>query len=120
MTLPAYQANGRTVTRAAFYAALMRVHTDVPLAAGYLAVDSAKGIVEIPHPQVEHSAAALVQGLASDLRRLRGGSGLRALGEGPTCEYCAARGVCRRDHWATDSGAPADAPAPLAPGPPGR
>ena len=25
---------------------------------------------------------------------------LPALGEGVACEYCAARGLCRRDHWA--------------------
>jgi ATP-dependent helicase/nuclease subunit B len=30
------------------------------------------------------------------------GAGLRALGEGSACEYCRARGLCRRDHWASD------------------
>jgi ATP-dependent helicase/nuclease subunit B len=32
---------------------------------------------------------------------LRGGAGLPALGEGASCEYCAARGLCRRDDWST-------------------
>ena len=87
-------------TQLAFYAALMRTQTELSLTASYLAVDGTKGIAEVPHPDVEASAAALLEGLAHDLKRLRGGAGLPALGEGPTCEHCAARGVCRRDHWA--------------------
>jgi len=86
-------------TQLAFYAALMRAQTTLPLSAMYLAVDGSKGIDEVPHPHVEQSAAALVDGLADELRRLRDGAGLPALGEGATCDYCAARGVCRRDHW---------------------
>lgn len=86
-------------TQLAFYAALMRTQTAVPLSASYLAVDRTRGIKAVPHPQVDESAALLVAGLAHDLARLRGGAGMRALGEGETCEYCAARGVCRRDHW---------------------
>ena len=87
-------------TQLAYYAALMRAQTELPLTASYLAVDGTKGIDEVPHPDVEASAAALLEGLAHDLRRLRAGAGLPALGEGATCEHCAARGVCRRDHWA--------------------
>jgi ATP-dependent helicase/nuclease subunit B len=86
-------------TQLAFYAALMRTQTDLPLTAGYLAVDGTRGIDEVPHPDVEDSAIALVDGLARDLARLRAGAGLPALGEGATCDFCAARGVCRRDHW---------------------
>jgi ATP-dependent helicase/nuclease subunit B len=41
-----------------------------------------------------------VQGLAQDLVQLRAGAGLPALGEGAVCDYCDARGLCRRDHWA--------------------
>jgi ATP-dependent helicase/nuclease subunit B len=86
-------------TQLAFYAALMRAETELPLRASYLAVDGTKGIDEVPHPDVDTSAAALVDGLAHDLKRLRAGAGLPALGEGATCDHCAARGVCRRDHW---------------------
>ena len=86
-------------TQLAFYAALMREQTELPLTASYLAVDGTKGIDEVPHPDVQDSAAALVAGLADELKRLRAGAGLPALGEGATCEHCAARGVCRRDHW---------------------
>jgi len=87
-------------TQLAFYAALLRAQTELPLRAIYLAVDGTKKIAEVPHPNVEESAIALVDGLAHDLARLRGGAGLPALGEGATCDFCAARGVCRRDHWA--------------------
>lgn len=87
-------------TQLAFYAALLRAETELPLTAIYLAVDGSKGIDEVAHPEVERSAEALVEGLAHDLTRLRAGAGLPALGEGATCDYCAARGVCRRDHWA--------------------
>jgi ATP-dependent helicase/nuclease subunit B len=87
-------------TQLAFYAALMRSRSALPLRARYLALDGSKGLEEIEHPDVETSAAALVEGLTDELRRLRAGAGLPALGVGATCDHCAARGVCRRDHWA--------------------
>jgi len=86
-------------TQLAFYAALMRTQTELPLTASYLAVDGTKRLDEVAHPDVEASAIALVDGLAQDLKRLRAGAGLPALGEGATCDFCAARGICRRDHW---------------------
>ena len=84
-------------TQLAFYAALAGTQTTLPLKAIYLAVDGTSGIDEVEHKNVEASAAALVQGLSHDLSRVRAGAGLPALGEGATCEFCAARGVCRRD-----------------------
>jgi ATP-dependent helicase/nuclease subunit B len=87
-------------TQLAFYAALMRGRTALPLVARYLALDGSKGLEEIEHKDVEHSATVLVEGLSDELRRLQTGAGLPALGVGSTCEYCAARGICRRDHWA--------------------
>jgi ATP-dependent helicase/nuclease subunit B len=87
-------------TQLAFYAALMGSQTTVPVQASYLAIDGSKGIDEVAHPDVGDSAEALLAGLADDFERLRAGTGLPALGEGVTCDYCAARGVCRRDHWA--------------------
>jgi len=85
-------------TQLAVYAALV-ADEGRPTKAIYLAVDSTRELKEIAHPWVERSAAALVQGLADDLRRLHAGAGLPALGEGQTCDFCAARGLCRRDHW---------------------
>ena len=53
----------------------------------------------LEHPNVADSAETLLQGLATDWQRLREGSPLPALGDGPVCGHCHARGLCRRDHW---------------------
>jgi ATP-dependent helicase/nuclease subunit B len=53
----------------------------------------------VPHADVADTARELLQHLAEDLQRLRGGAALPALGEGRVCELCEARGLCRRDHW---------------------
>ena len=87
-------------TQLAFYAAILPAELRSGLRAAYLAVDSSKGIEFIEHKDVTRSARTLVTGLASELRRLREGAGLPALGEGETCERCEVRGLCRRDHWA--------------------
>ena len=42
----------------------------------------------------------LLAGIAHDLQRIGQGQALAALGEGTACEYCAARGLCRKDFWA--------------------
>jgi ATP-dependent helicase/nuclease subunit B len=91
-------------TQLAFYALLMDADLGdaSAISAGYLALDDAKAPVAVPHPEVADSARALLRGLAEDLRRLRAGAGLGALGEGKACEYCEARGLCRRDHWAAE------------------
>jgi ATP-dependent helicase/nuclease subunit B len=88
-------------TQLAFYAALEMASADAPgeLEAMYLALDDSSGIVQVPHAGVAQSARALVEGLADELRRLRAGAPLPALGEGAVCEHCEARGLCRRDHW---------------------
>ncbi len=91
-------------TQLAFYAALMPQDSPQwprPLRAIYLALDSRKGIEIIEHVDVETSAHSLVNGLAGELQRLRGGERLLPLGEGDACDYCEARGLCRRDHWSS-------------------
>ncbi len=94
-------------TQLAFYAALMGTQTEAPMRAIYLSLDGGtKGIEEIEHKGVQESAVTLLEGLADDLQRLRGGAGLPALGEGSTCDYCEARGICRRDHWTVAGPAP--------------
>lgn len=97
-------------TQLPFYAALAieqgRAAGEMgPLDAMYLALDDAKAIVEIRHPDVADSAQALVAGLGHDLQRLRQGAALPALGAGSACEHCDARGLCRRDHWADETAA---------------
>ena len=91
-------------TQLAFYAAL--VGDDVPVTASYLAIDRTKGLIPVVHPRVADDARTLVAGIADEMKRLRAGAGLRALGEGSACDYCQARGLCRRDHWASDDDGP--------------
>ncbi len=86
-------------TQLAIYAALMRSQSDVPLSAAYLPVDGKRALDAVVHPDVAASADALVGGLGDDLRRMRGGIGLAAIGNAAACEHCDARGVCRRDDW---------------------
>ncbi|WP_295645401.1 PD-(D/E)XK nuclease family protein [uncultured Methylibium sp.] len=89
-------------TQLAFYAALLGAAEGWPdggLEAGYLALDGRDGVAWVAHPDVADSAQALVDGLGSDIARLRAGAPLPALGEGAACDHCAARGLCRRDFW---------------------
>jgi len=91
-------------TQLAFYAAL--VGDEVPVSASYLAIDRTRGLIQIAHHRVAEDARTLVAGIADEMKRVRAGAGLRALGEGSACDYCAARGLCRRDHWASDDDGP--------------
>jgi ATP-dependent helicase/nuclease subunit B len=89
-------------TQLPFYAALMAAQSDAggELAAMYLMLDESDKIQPIAHHDVQASAAALVEGVGQDLARLAAGAAMPALGEGRACEFCDARGLCRRDHWA--------------------
>ena len=86
-------------TQLMVYAALM-LDADVPLQARYLALDDAAGITAVAHPNVEHSAVLMIDGLGEDLLSAWAGTPLPALGEGGACDYCEMRGLCRRDDWA--------------------
>jgi ATP-dependent helicase/nuclease subunit B len=88
-------------TQLAFYAALMTEQSQAigNLAAAYMALDDSETIHVLAHPDVEHSAEQLLSGVAEDLKRIRAGTPLPALGEGAVCETCEARGLCRRDQW---------------------
>ncbi|HEY0856822.1 MAG TPA: PD-(D/E)XK nuclease family protein, partial [Albitalea sp.] len=91
-------------TQLAFYAALMGLQSDAAgeLAAAYLPLDESDSIRAIEHRDVARSAQRLVEGLGHDLRRIRAGAAMPALGEGSACDYCEARGLCRRDHWSAE------------------
>ena len=102
---PAYEHNGRTVTREQFYAALMLEQSEAAgdIAALYLPLDESDATIRpIEHKDVTTSALHLVEGVGRDLARIRAGMPLPALGEGSTCDFCEARGLCRRDHWAPE------------------
>ena len=86
-------------TQLAFYGALVSSGSDLPLKASYLALDATRGLEEFEHINVAESAKVLVAGIADELHRLREGAAMPPLGEGSACDYCEARGLCRRDHW---------------------
>lgn len=103
--LKAQLADRSEDTQLAFYAALVAGHGDASpdqIEAAYLAMDDRESPLELPHADVGRTAALLVDGLSGELRRLRTGEPMRPLGCGETCERCEARGLCRRDHWASE------------------
>ncbi len=83
-------------TQLAFYAALLPHDT---LRAAYVNVGEKTGTVLVEQDDVVHVRDALVEGLLLDMERIADGALLPALGEGTACEFCAARGLCRKDFW---------------------
>jgi ATP-dependent helicase/nuclease subunit B len=86
-------------TQLAFYAALLGA-TD--LRAAYLSLtdarsgpdDAAQLVEQLELPTARN---ALLEGIVSDLDRIAAGAPMPALVEGSTCDFCAARGLCRKD-----------------------
>ena len=83
-------------TQLAFYALLL---DDERLRAAYLNISERGKVVEVPHEQVQLASHLLKAGVQSELRRITQGAPLPALGEGRACEFCGARGLCRKDGW---------------------
>lgn len=83
-------------TQLAFYALLL---PGEPLAAAYLNVGERGTVKAVPHPELSQAAHLLKEGIETEVRRIGQGALLPALGEGRACEFCAARGLCRRDGW---------------------
>jgi ATP-dependent helicase/nuclease subunit B len=92
-------------TQLAFYAALLPSEN---VRAAYLSItdkrsdngkDAATVLVE--QPDVLMAREALLAGLAHDMARVAAGQAMPALGEGRVCDFCAARGLCRKDFWST-------------------
>ena len=83
-------------TQLVFYAALLGKEN---LKAAYLGV-AEKETKVVEQTQVNEALPMLLDGLAIDAQRIAAGHGLPAMGEGMACEYCAARGLCRKDFWA--------------------
>jgi ATP-dependent helicase/nuclease subunit B len=82
-------------TQLAFYAALVG---DEMLEAAYVNV-SEKLSKTYAQPDIDHSRSALIEGILEDMQAISAGKPLPALGEGAACDYCAARGLCRKDFW---------------------
>jgi ATP-dependent helicase/nuclease subunit B len=89
-------------TQLAFYAALL---PEENLRAAYLSITDKRGsgrnaaALLIEQSDVLLAREALLEGLERDLDRVAAGHTMPALGEGRACEFCAARGLCRRDDW---------------------
>ena len=50
-------------------------------------------------PDVVALRDQLIEGILGDMARIAEGAPLPALGEGSVCEWCAVRGLCRKDFW---------------------
>jgi ATP-dependent helicase/nuclease subunit A len=88
-------------TQLAFYAALF---PDDSLRAAYVNVgEKASGTRTVEQPEVVAARDALVAGVMDDLARIADGAALPALGEGSVCEFCTARGLCRKDFWSDEA-----------------
>ena len=87
---------GAEDTQLAFYAAL--VHDDT-LAAAYVNVGEKDATRTCAQPHIGAQRDQLIEGILDDMSRIRGGAPMPALGEGKACDFCAARGLCRKDFW---------------------
>jgi ATP-dependent helicase/nuclease subunit B len=86
-------------TQLAFYAALMPAET---LRGAYLSITDTRtepAVLLLEQSQILLAREQLLVGLAHDMSRLAAGAPMPALGEGRVCDFCAARGLCRKDHW---------------------
>jgi ATP-dependent helicase/nuclease subunit B len=83
-------------TQIAFYAALLPQDT---LHAAYVNVGERDATRTFAQPDVVDARDALIEGILHDMARIRQGAPLPALGDGSACDYCQARGLCRKDFW---------------------
>ncbi len=83
-------------TQLAFYAALIE---DDTLAAAYVNLGEKEPTKTYAQPDIVGLRDELIESILTDMTRIEQGAALPALGEGKACEYCAARGLCRKDFW---------------------
>jgi ATP-dependent helicase/nuclease subunit B len=83
-------------TQLAFYAALL---SDDTLAASYLNVGEKDATRAYEQGNIVALRDYLLQGILNDMARISGGALMPALGAGKACEFCVARGLCRKDFW---------------------
>ena len=87
---------GNEDTQLAFYAALFDVDN---IAAAYVNVGEKEETKAYPQPDIVMLRSQLADGILEDLQGIAQGQPMPAMGEGFACEYCAARGLCRKDFW---------------------
>lgn len=84
-------------TQMAFYAALLGAQQ---VQGRYLNMSDRGVVTPIAAQDLALARDALLRGIDDDMARIAAGAALPALGEGAACDYCAARGLCRKDFWA--------------------
>ena len=89
--------SGQEDTQLAFYAALL---PDDTLGAAYVNLGEKSATQTLEQKAVVDLRDDLIGGILSDMGRIASGAVLPALGEGAACDFCAARGLCRKDFWA--------------------
>ncbi len=80
----------------AFYAALVE---DDTLEAMYLHLAESGPAKAFVQPDIVALRDQLVDAIRHDMAQIAAGAPMPALGAGSACDYCAARGMCRRDFW---------------------
>ncbi|MDT8992216.1 PD-(D/E)XK nuclease family protein [Curvibacter sp. APW13] len=85
-------------TQMAFYGALLHGEDLQTLQGSYLALGE-KDCLPFAQKDLPVAVQALLEGIAQDVQRIGAGAALPALGEGSACDYCQARGLCRKDVW---------------------
>ena len=83
-------------TQLAFYAALM---SDDTLDAAYINLGEKEPTRTYGQPDIVALRDQLIDGILEDVSRINQGARLAAMGEGKACDFCAARGLCRKDMW---------------------
>jgi ATP-dependent helicase/nuclease subunit B len=82
-------------TQLAFYAALLG---EDDLHAAYVNI-AERDCKITAQPEIMAARDALLRGITQDVQRIHAGHTIPALGEGKACDFCAARGLCRKDFW---------------------
>jgi ATP-dependent helicase/nuclease subunit B len=83
-------------TQMAFYAALL---PDDTVQGAYVNLGEREGTKDYYQAALDEARDALIAGILDDLGRIGQGEPMPALGEGSACDFCQARGLCRKDFW---------------------
>ena len=89
-------SSGSEDTQLAFYAALM---ADDTLSAAYVSLGEKEPTKTYDQPNIVNLRDGLIESILSDMTRIADGAALPALGQGTVCDFCNARGLCRKDFW---------------------
>lgn len=83
-------------TQLAFYGALMG---EDRLQAMYLSIAESDSTKAFDMPDIVQWRDQLLSAVVQEMERIAAGAALPAIGAGSACDYCAARGLCRKDFW---------------------